>query len=116
MTSKKVEPKRRRHTGRYEFFSNIERIRKLYSDGMTVIMIWEKLREEGVVTISYQHFALYVREHLQKVGTETAEPKTPKGKQSTNGRSEDSHTPSAEADIKGFGFKPYDPKDKDELI
>ncbi len=107
--SESLSQQPQRRTGRYQFLAHKAEIAKLYENGMTVVMIWEKLRDENRLALSYPQFARYVRDHLKdKPAADIT-----KDKAAVDTEKKPVPTPTQP---KSFGFKPYDPSDKDNLI
>ena len=64
----------RRRSGRFQFLSHKADIISLHEQGMSGIMIWEKLRDEGRLAISYTQFTCYLREVMRPAPTNDREP------------------------------------------
>lgn len=61
---------------RAAFFANKEEIEQALSDGWSMKLIWETLKEEKRIGFSYQAFTRHVKKAIKKAGVEsvTAEP------------------------------------------
>ena len=83
----KKEPGKSKRSNRMIFIALRGEIEKALSDGWTVKVIWETLREEEKITFSYQAFNRYVKQLIKdqpatpdETATETLEkPPKPEG-------------------------------------
>ena len=107
--SDSISQKPQRRTGRFQFLAHKAEIAELYDNGMTVVMIWEKLRDENRLALSYPQFARYVRDSFND--------RPPKAIRKRETTADNKEKPQSATDQpKRFGFKPYDPNDKNNLI
>lgn len=101
---------------RAAFLANKEEIAQALTDGWSMKLIWETLKDEKRIAFSYQAFTKYVKNVITKpvkepVTTEPAEPLAKDAKPVVTTKAEPQTTPQ-KAEPKRFDFNPKpDPKE-----
>jgi hypothetical protein len=90
------------------FLAQREEIKKALEDGWPIKTVWETLKEEGKIEVTYQAFAVYVAKLIRN---QPAVPEPPPGREQRPGPSA---RPSKPEGIRGFTFDST-PKKEDLL-